>query len=85
MGDDLTSGGTVLPITRWGTPVMHERTRTVDVFDDELRSLVRAARKDAAAAPEQRSGRAFRELFRYIRQHDGAPSAAADAAGDRDV
>ena len=51
----------------------------------QLRSLVRAARKDAAAAPEQRSGRAFRELFRYIRQHDGAPSTAADAAGGRDV
>lgn len=36
----------------------------------QLRSLVRAARKDAALAPEQRSGRAFRELFRFIRQTD---------------
>lgn len=34
----------------------------------QLRSLVRAARKDAAAAPEQRSGRAYRELFRFIKQ-----------------
>ncbi len=34
----------------------------------QLRSLVRAARRDAAAAPEQRSGRAYRELFRFIRQ-----------------
>jgi len=34
----------------------------------QLRSLIRAARKDAAAAPEQRSGRAFRELFKFIRQ-----------------
>ena len=33
----------------------------------QLRSLVRAARKDAAAAPEQRSGRAFRELFQFIK------------------
>jgi ribosome-associated protein len=33
----------------------------------QLRSLVRAARKDAAALPEQRSGRAFRELFKFIR------------------
>ncbi|NUZ04990.1 ribosome biogenesis factor YjgA [Piscinibacter koreensis] len=32
-----------------------------------LRSLVRAARKDAAHSPEQRSGRAFRELFKFIR------------------
>jgi len=35
----------------------------------QLRSLVRAARKDAAAAPEQRSGRAYRDLFKFIRQH----------------
>lgn len=33
-----------------------------------LRSLIRAARKDAAAAPEQRSGKAFRELFQFIKQ-----------------
>src|SRR3982751_2973394 len=36
----------------------------------QLRALVRAARKDAASAPEQRSGRAYRELFRFIREHD---------------
>lgn len=34
----------------------------------QLRTLVRNARKDAAQAPEQRSGRAFRELFQFIRQ-----------------
>ena len=33
----------------------------------QLRSLVRAARKDAANAPEQRSGRAFRDLFQFIK------------------
>ena len=32
-----------------------------------LRSLIRAARKDTAAAPEQRSGRAYRELFQFIK------------------
>jgi ribosome-associated protein len=45
-----------------------------------LRSLVRAARKDAANAPEQRSGRAYRELFQFIKQHvssDGSSSAPA--------
>ncbi|WP_298130331.1 peptide deformylase [Micropruina sp.] len=41
MSDDLTSGGTVLPITRWGTPVMHNQTRPVEAFDDELRDLTR--------------------------------------------
>jgi ribosome-associated protein len=34
----------------------------------QLRSLIRAARKDAASAPEQRSGRAYRELFQFIKQ-----------------
>ena len=33
----------------------------------QLRSLVRAARKDVALAPEQRSGRAFRDLFQFIK------------------
>ncbi|PND36520.1 DUF615 domain-containing protein [Paucibacter aquatile] len=33
----------------------------------QLRSLVRAARKDAANEPEKRSGRAFRELFQFIK------------------
>jgi ribosome-associated protein len=33
----------------------------------QLRSLIRAARKDAATAPEQRSGRAYRELFQFIK------------------
>jgi ribosome-associated protein len=35
-----------------------------------LRAIVRNARKDAAALPEQRSGRAFRELFQFIREHE---------------
>lgn len=39
--EELTSGGTVLPITRWGTPVMHEVTRPVAEFGPELHQLVR--------------------------------------------
>ena len=35
-----------------------------------LRALVRGARNDAASAPEQRSGRAYRELFKFIREHE---------------
>jgi ribosome-associated protein len=34
----------------------------------QLRSLIRAARKDAAVVPEQRSGKAYRELFKFIRE-----------------
>ncbi|MRJ77556.1 peptide deformylase [Aeromicrobium sp. SMF47] len=36
----LPEGGSVLPITRWGTPVMHHELADVTVFDDELRTLV---------------------------------------------
>ena len=39
--DELRTGGTVLPITRWGTSVMHARTRSVVSFDRELAELVR--------------------------------------------
>jgi len=35
----------------------------------QLRSLIRAARKDQALVPEKRSGRAFRELFQFIKEH----------------
>ncbi|MFS0884504.1 peptide deformylase [Aeromicrobium sp. 179-A 4D2 NHS] len=36
----LPSGGSVRPITRWGTPVMHRELRDVTEFDDELQELV---------------------------------------------
>jgi ribosome-associated protein len=39
----------------------------------QLRTLVRNARKDQSLAPEQRSGRAFRELFQFIRAHEHEP------------
>ncbi|MEO7114368.1 MAG: ribosome biogenesis factor YjgA [Caldimonas sp.] len=35
-----------------------------------LRALVRNARKDASLVPEQRSGRAYRDLFQFIREHE---------------
>lgn len=52
-------------LTRWAA--QHPGTDT-----QQLRSLVRAARKDAALEPEKRSGRAFRELFQFIRQNTSA-------------
>lgn len=39
--EDLMAGGAVLPITRWGEPVMHAQTTGVTVFDDELAQLAR--------------------------------------------
>lgn len=38
---DLTTGGTVLPITRWGSPVMHAKTRPVTAYDEDLHRLCR--------------------------------------------
>jgi ribosome-associated protein len=40
-----------------------------------LRALVRNARKDAALVPEKRSGRAFRELFQFVRDHESPADA----------
>lgn len=36
----LPEGGTVRPVTRWGTPVMHAPQQAVTDFDDELTRLV---------------------------------------------
>lgn len=52
----------------------------------QLRSLVRAARKDAANEPEKRSGRAFRELFQFIKTERLRvnPAAEGESADDAD-
>ena len=50
----------------------------------QLRSLIRAARKDASVAPEQRSGKAFRELFRFLRQNPTALAAGTDPDANDD-
>jgi peptide deformylase len=36
----LPDGGTVRPITRWGTPVMHRPQQPVTAYDEGLRDLV---------------------------------------------
>jgi peptide deformylase len=36
----LPEGGTVRPMTRWGTPVMHRPQQRVTAYDDDLRALV---------------------------------------------
>jgi peptide deformylase len=36
----LPEGGTVRPMTRWGTPVMHRPQQPVTTYDDDLRTLV---------------------------------------------
>jgi peptide deformylase len=37
---ELPAGGTIRPVTRWGTEVMHRQARPVTSYDEELRSLV---------------------------------------------
>ena len=39
-GVTLPTGGTIRPMTRWGTEVMHRPARPVTDFDEELRALV---------------------------------------------
>ncbi|MCW2767504.1 MAG: def [Nocardioides sp.] len=36
----LPSGGTIRPMTRWGTPVMHHPQQRVETYDESLRELV---------------------------------------------
>jgi ribosome-associated protein len=50
----------------------------------QLRSLIRAARKDAALPPEQRQSRAYRELFQFIKPFL-ATAGAADTPADDDA
>ena len=39
--DELRTGGTILPIVRWGNQILHGQTRPVTAFDEELLDLVR--------------------------------------------
>lgn len=50
--EELTNGGTLRPITRWGEPVMHATTRQVTSFDAALHTLV----KDMFATMEAAHG-----------------------------
>jgi ribosome-associated protein len=49
-------------LTRW--MAAHPQTDL-----QQLRALIRNARKDSALAPEQRHGRAWRELFQFLKPH----------------
>ncbi len=81
---------------RWRVRLVEEDAALqdyIDTFPDtdvqQLRSLIRAARKDRAQAPEQRNGRAWRELFQMIKSQvlaqsraDGSASEDADELDD---
>lgn len=74
---------------RWRVRLVEEDAALqdyIDTFPDtdvqQLRSLIRAARKDRAQAPEQRNGRAWRELFQMIKSQVLAQSRADGSAGE---
>ena len=58
--NELVAGDDAL--TRW--MVAHPQTDL-----QQLRSLIRNARKEAELPPEQRHGRAWRELFQFLKPH----------------
>ena len=64
-------------VTRWATEFAASDLQ-------QLRSLVRAARSDAAKAPEQRNGRGYRALFQFIKPwlEESAPDSAAGVPAD---
>jgi ribosome-associated protein len=67
-------------VTRW-------LSRFPETDAQQLRSLVRAARKDAKAeAPEQRRGRSYRELFQLVKAAlaVGSPGAEDDSVQEED-
>ena len=76
-------------VERWRLELINDEadamTRWMAAYPDsdaqQLRNLVRQARKDAAAAPEQRNGRAFRELFQVLRKVVAEGANAGDEAG----
>ena len=75
---------------RWRVRLVEEDSALqgfLDAFDEvdtqQLRSLIRAARKDRAQAPEQRNGRAWRELFQFVKGH--VLAGKGDAAGDSEA
>lgn len=47
---DLTTGGEVLPILRWGNPVLHTRCQPVRRYDAEIHTLIRTMFATMAAA-----------------------------------
>ena len=47
---DLTTGGNLRRITRWGEPVMHTKTRPVTEFNEELHQLIRDMFETMAAS-----------------------------------
>ena len=70
----LTTGGTG-PAPRDVTPEATLAVAHAGADLQRLRALVRNARKDAASAPEQRSGRAYRELFQFVRENERSDDA----------
>jgi ribosome-associated protein len=77
---------------RWRAELLADEkaalTRWVESFPEtdvqQLRTLIRNAKKDAALEPEKRNGRGYRELFQFIKRDlkAQAKQSGAEVAGD---
>lgn len=75
---------------RWRAELLADEkaalTRWVESFPDsdvqQLRTLIRNAKKDAALAPEKRNGRGYRELFQFIKRGLKSQTTQEDVADD---
>ncbi len=65
---ELMTGGTVLPITRWGEPVMHAVTKPVTEFGPELAALARDmfATQEAAQGVGLAATQVGRDLAMFV-------------------
>ena len=79
----------------WRKRLLDDEKQTITDWMDEfpqtdlpqLRAMIRNARKDAAAAPENRNGRAYRELFQLIKKTlvDASEEASEGVQGAHDA
>ncbi|NKI36525.1 DUF615 domain-containing protein [Wenzhouxiangella sp. XN79A] len=65
-------------LERWRDRLIEDDEAVTEWIDDhpgcdvqQLRSLVRAARREGGGDPEQRQGKSYRALFRFLRESTG--------------
>ena len=75
----LPEGGTVRPMTRWGTPVMHRPQQQVTSYDEELRGAGRRHGRDDVRRGRRRAWRPARSASTSRSSSSTAPTSRASA------